>query len=182
MLNDSEAVHVASVRTYDGEKNGCLQSGRLSERATSKLALSVGGNVRLRLVPYMAAQSWHCRTRYGSGLPDTRFADTKFGRLPRPPRLVWRRKPPFMVNPSFTVYVSAAVVDCFDIVLPASLRLIWLRSGRAFFARLQVSDGVRERRKYALWTTGTGARPTCGLTGLRVGSAGAVVESLRFLI
>ena len=87
-----------------------------------------------------------------------------------------------MVNPSFTVYVSAAVVDRFDIVLQASLRRIWLRSGKAFLARLQVSDGVRERRKCALCTSETGARPTCGLTGLRVGSAGAVVESLSFLI
>ena len=35
------------------------------------------------------------------------------------------------------------------------------------------------RRKCALWTSGTGARSTCGLTDLRVGSVGggiAIIE------
>ena len=94
-------------------KKGCLQSGRLSERAASKLALNVLGMSTLRLI----AKSLH---RVG-------FAETH----------------------------------------------------RDVRDREKFSVASMGRRKCALWTSGTGARSTCGLTDLRVGpvgGGGAIME------
>ena len=71
---------------------------RLSERGTSELALNVLGMSLCDLLLNRCTELALPKP-VDKDFPILAFADTKLGRLPRPPWLVWCRKPPFMVSP-----------------------------------------------------------------------------------
>ena len=84
-------------------------------------------------------------SRTGQDFPVLAFADTKLCRLPRPPWLVWCRKPPFMVSPLMKHCKSSNGVS---VEIPyLAITKHFLRSEMLDLTRFPVSDEFISDRK-----------------------------------